>query len=337
MTNNLEQLPPGAEVVHIKSGKTTTVLRGHYEEPGIGWMLKTSLFPGGYPTTEFVMPEYPEETAVQPEEPQGITFEIAIIEKEEPVKLTAELVRQKLKPLYDLTIENYLDEDGYNEVKKGKNKAVKARTSIEKKEKEVLGAIKARHATEIKQVTDYTAELYKVCLEAQNDLQAKLDKADKDKQAEADRLAEERKQKTEAREAKMFELGLTWNGVSFVGYGKPWMSKESLYSMPENTYNGVIEELEALQMEAGVTGKQADLIKSFGNGMNTDSSAGALPVSDYKMAANVYRAFIDALYDKQIGGVRVILTKGEIIADGTEIVANDRVANSAVYLHVLNG
>lgn len=328
----IEEAKPGTEVVVNDS--VTTVLTGHYEEPNIGWMIKTAKYPGGFPAKEHFL-LISDRTDVQEEEPQGITFEIAIIEKEEPVKLTAELIRQKLKPLYDLTIENYLDDKGYEEVKKGKNKAVKARTAIEKKEKEVLTAIKARHATEIKQVTDYTCELYKACLEAQNDLQAKLDKADKEKQAEADRLSEERKKKTEAREAKLFELGLTWNGVSFVGYGKPWMSKESLYSMPENTYLCVVEELEGLQMEAGVTGKQVEQVVMVEPHMgSSDGTLKQLTSIGAKVESPV-KLFDNQIYTRTVGEYTFVLTKGQVTTIEGHIIANDRVAESGVYAQII--
>lgn len=324
----LEEAIPGAQV--FVNGDTTTILTGHYIEEKVGLMIKTAKFPGGYPA------HMHNPLGAKPVGAPPVTFEISIIEKEEPVKLTVALVTDKLKPLYDLKIDNYLDEKGYEECKKGKNKAVKARTAIKKKEDEVLAAIKARHATEIAQVTDYTAELYKVCLDAQNDLQAKMDKADKDRTAEANRLAEEKKARTEARDNKMFALGMKYNGKGFMEYGK-YIDQEVLHAMAEDKYNELLVEIEGLQMEEGVTGKASIAIPVGMEGKAEAPKMGTM----YGGASVAYtvketkREYPTAVYEREVEGLRIIITKETVEGDSNTLVSNDRILNSYYYLQIV--
>lgn len=325
----LEQAIPGTEVT--VNGDTTTILTGHYVEERLGLMIKTSKFPGGYPADKHE-PVGTKAVAVQP-----ITFEISIIEKEDPVKLTVALVTDKLKPLYDLKIDNYLDEAGYSAVKAGKNKAVKARTAIQAKEKDVIAAIKATHATELAKVTDYTAELYKVCLDAQNDLQGKMDKADKERTAEANRLAEEKKARTEARDNKMFALGMKFNGKGFMEYGK-YIDQEVLHAMAEDKYIELLVEIEGLQMEQGITGKESIAIKTFSSGMNPDSSPSEMPAYGPRVMPNAKvskREYPTAVYEREVEGLRIIITKETVEGDSNTLVSNDRILNSYYYLQIV--
>lgn len=328
-----EQATPGATVLY--KGKETTVLTGSYNEERLGWMVKTSLHPGGYPADQYDLPGEPLGNTEQLAEiVPAVTFELSVLDEVAPIKLTAELIRQKSKVLTDLTIVNYLDEKGYDAVKKAKQKAVKMRTAIEGKEKEILDAMKLRHTAEKKEVTDYTAELYVACREAQTALEAKLTVIDNAKKEAADKLAADDKARTEGRDNAMYAIGMTFNGQAFVGYGKS-ITKNSLYSLSAEAYAAYLTELEGLQIEQGVTGE----VKTFvGGGMNTDSDYNKAPDQPIVSAGNVSPQkpmFDNAVYEKTIGGVTFFLTKGEVIPIDGMLVTNERVMQSAIFVNVI--
>lgn len=353
---NVETLTAGTSVIH-KSGKHTTVLTGHYEDPGLGWMIKTSLFPGGMPITDFMLAEHATTMANQIAPP--VIFEVAIIEKEEPVKITAKLIREKAAPLMALTIENIFDEKGYDAVKKAKQKAVKMRTAIKSKEDEVLKAIKTRHGSEIKEVTDYTAELYTACLEVQNDLQVKLDKVDKERKDAADKLAEDKKAKTEGRDKQMFALGMKFNGTGFMEYGK-YIGQDVLHAMSDEKYAELLVEIEGLSMEQGVTGTapapaavpEAKPVQgSTGFGWMPNQPTPGNPNPGGKVVNNnmwphsvqdenldkADRVYTTAIYERAIAelGVRIIITSGVIEPEVDALVSNDRIKESSYYLQIV--
>lgn len=324
---NIEELKAGTEVLH-KSGKTTTVLTGHYEDQELGWMLKTSLFPGGMPLTDFTIPGQQVETV------PSVIFEVAVIDKEDPVKITAALIREKAKPLMALTIDSIFDDDAYEKVKKAKTKAVKMRTAIKAKEDEVLKTMKTRHGEEIKLVTDYTAELYTACLEAQNDLQGKLDKIDKERKEASDKLAEEKKAKTDGRNAKMYELGMMFNGTAFFNFGKN-IPQDVLHAMADDKYAELLVEIEGLSMEQGVTGtaplpvppvvEPKSPVQSFGGGWGSPATK-----SEPKV---VNRVFENEVHRSIINGITIILTKGKLTNPDDMVLVNDRIMDSGIYLH----
>lgn len=328
----IEQLIPGNEI--IVNDTTTTILTGHYDDPELGLMIKTSKYPGGFPAAKHALPGQQVETV------PAVIFEVAIIDKEDPVKITAALIREKAKPLMALTIDSIFDEDGYEKVKKAKTKAVKMRTAIKAKEDEVLKTIKTRHGEEIKVVTDYTAELYTACLEAQNDLQGKLDKIDKERKEASDKLAEEKKAKTDGRNAKMYELGMMFNGTAFFNFGKN-IPQDVLHAMADDKYAELLVEIEGLSMEQGVTGtapltvppiEPKAPVKSFGGGWGSPSpKVYETPV----MEAATKPEYPNTIYSKEINGMVFYLTKGKITTTGAEVVTNERVADSGVYVQIV--
>ncbi|MCW3111329.1 MAG: hypothetical protein JWQ09_5835 [Segetibacter sp.] len=259
-----------------------------------------------------------------------ITFELAIIDEKEPVKLTAELIREKSKALTDLKIISIFDEAGYKAVKAATMKAVRTRTSIEKKEKEVLDAMKLRHASEKKEVTDYTSELYTACREAQTALENKMKVVDEEKAAAAKKLADDLRAKTEARDNRLFELGMTWNGQSFVGYGKN-ISKDVLYSLTNEGFDKYTEELEGLQMEQAVTGKEDAPVIT----MPTPPVQNGTMPKTFNAVTLEKPLFENAIYERYIGAYTLYLTKGEVAAISGQIVTNDRVMNSGIYVQVV--
>lgn len=297
--------------------------------------------PNSPSTLRFIADPAEKGTLIQvAEEISTVSFELAIIDEKEAVKLTPELIRQKSKALTDLKIISIFDDAGYTAVKAANQKAIKTRTAIEKKEKEVLKTIKTRHTAEIKEVTDYTAALYIACREAQTALEAKMTAIDNEKAIAAKKLADDLKAKTEGRENKMYELGMTFNGTAFVGYGKA-ITKENLYSLADENYEGVITELEALQLEQSVTGEEKPapvntssmtdaqhqtFINSGGYGKVTSSTPAPKPKTEYPTA------ILDYILEN---GQRLLLTKGTIEQIEDHEVINMRVAESAVYLSVL--
>lgn len=278
------------------------------------------------------------------EEVSTVSFELAIIDEKEPVKLTPALIRQKSKALTDLKIISIFDDAGYKAVKAAIQKAIKTRTAIEKKEKEVLKDIKTRHATEIKEVTDYTAALYIACREAQTDLESKTTAIDNEKAIAAKKIEDDLKEKTEGRENKMYELGLTFNGQAFIGYGKA-ITKENLHSLADENYEGIITELEALQLEQSVTGEEKPAPNFTGEAEipipKGTFSAGLNGDSDYKLGFSQrnkvdYTVYPTAVLDYRLeNGQRLLLTKGIIEQTEDHEVINMRIAESGVYLQVL--
>ena len=254
-----------------------------------------------------------------------------IFEDEIGEKITAELIRKKAEPLMALTIANIFDEKGYAAVKDAKTKAVKMRTFIEKKEKDVVKGIKTRHASEIKEVTDYTAELYKACLEAQNDAEKKLKAIDDAKQEAADKLAKEQKEKTEGREKQMFELGMVFNGQVFSGYGRSF-TKEQLHGYPDDFYVNFVIELEGMQMESGITGasNQTPIPEMFKSGMQYNGVD--KPIYAVEPPKN---NFTNCLHETKLANGQIIyLTTGPVAEHLGEIV-NQQVANTKVFIQVI--
>lgn len=353
---NIETLTAGDSVIH-KTGKHTTVLTGHYEDTELGWMIKTSLFPGGIPITDFMPAEHATAMANQVE--PSVIFEVAIVEKEDPVKITAKLIREKAAPLMALTIESIFDEKRYEAVKKAKQKAVKMRTAIKSKEDEVLKAIKTRHGEEIKQVTDYTAELYIACLEAQNDLQGKLDKVDKERKEAADKISEEKKAKTDGRDAAMYARGMKFNGTGFMEYGK-YIGQDVLHAMSDEKYVELLVEIDGLSMEQAATGTaavpaavpepaRAQDNPGFGWAPNKatpgNPNPGGRVVNNNMWPHSVQdetldktdRVYDTAIYERAIPelGARLIITNGTIEAEPDAIVANDCIKESYYFVQIV--
>lgn len=277
------------------------------------------------------------------EEVSTVSFELAIIDEKEPVKLTPALIRQKSKALTDLKIISIFDDAGYKAVKAATQKAIKTRTAIEKKEKEVLKDIKTRHATEIKEVTDYTAELYIACREAQTDLESKTTAIDNEKAIAAKKINDDLKEKTEGRENKMYELGLSWNGQAFVGPGTT-IPKQYLFDLTDEKYNTLITEIEALQLEQAVTGdvKAAPVnVASMIDGQHANFiSSGGYSGSPYSpnntSQKGIAVLFDNIVYERMINGYAFILTQGKIQEEiKGQLVFNDRIKESGIYAQII--
>lgn len=327
-------------------GKQTEIIAGSYEEERLGWMVKTNAYPGGYPADRYDIfiviektdtPNSPAEV-IEAEPP--VSFELAIIDEVEPVKITAALIRQKSKVLTDLTIANIFDEAGYKKVKAAVQKAVKTRTSIEKQEKIVVDAMKLRHASEKKEVTDYTAELYVACREAQTNLENKLKVIDDEKAIAAKKLEDEEKARTEGRDNKMYELGMTFNGQAFIGYGKA-ITKNSLYSLDNDSFAGIVTELEGLKIEQDVTGevKPEPIIPATPaafvvGGSYSGSFAKPNPTTtEIKEGSKIFE---NEVYSKSIGGYTWILTKGQVTLIKDQVVTNERILESGIYSQIVS-
>lgn len=322
---------PGSTVLY--DGRPTTVLTGHYEDAELGWMIKTSLFPGGMPANKYTLPTKVPEPVETATPIPAISFELALIDEPEPVKITAELIRQKTKPLTGLSIASIFDEKGYAEVKKAVTKAVKVRTGIEKLEKEHLGKLKATYDTKKKEVTDYTSELYTACREAQTALEAKLTVIDNAKKEAADKLAADEKARTEGRDNALFNIGMTFNGQAFVGYGKA-ITKNSVYSFSKEAFDALIEELEVLQLEQGVSGEVKEAIKFVVPTISNGAYGNSSPTSKDGTVV-MSKRFENQIYTCSAGDYTFCLTKGEVSIIEGQVVINERIMESAIFAQVI--
>lgn len=284
--------------------------------------------------------ETPTTQAVAETNLPAVIFEAVIIDEKEPVKLTADLIREKSKTLTALTIENIFDEKGYEAVKKAKGKAVKTRTSIEKIEKEMLADIKTKYEDERKRVTDYTAGLYAACKEVEGVLAAKLKDIDDAKNAEIERMDKEKKERTEAREQKMFELGLLWNGTQFAGYGYAF-TKEMLHGYTQEFYESLMRDIEGAKLEQDVTGKEVKTSNhafAVPMGKFTDPNHSTLTddINFNSRLMGIKREYPTAVYDKTASGTRVVITKGSLADPEAEaLITNDRILNSDYYIQLV--
>lgn len=328
-----EQTISGTKV--MIGDRPTTIISGSYEDENSGWMIKTSLYPGGYPADRHYQ-SVPIDTPTEPQTADvlpAVSFELTLIDEVEPVKITAELIRQKTKPLTDLSIVNMFDEKGYAEVKKAVTKAVKLRTAIEKQEKEHLGKLKATYDTKKKEVTDYTAELYVACREAQTALEAKLTVIDNAKKEAADKLAADEKSRTEGRDNSLFNIGMTFNGQAFVGYGKV-ITKNSLHSLGQEAFDSLVTELEVLQLEQGVTGEIKPTPEHNVGGAG--SAFTVRPAISFEGDDEPAKLFENEVYSVAVGGYTWVLTKGQVTTIEHQIIANQQVMQSAIYAQVIS-
>lgn len=275
--------------------------------------------------------ENTETVAVQEEQP--VTFEVAILDVKEPIKLTPDLIREKSKALTDLVIKDIFDDAGYAAVKKAKALAVKTRTAIEKQEKSVNADLKAEFEKKKKGVTDYTASLYAVCREVEDALQKKMTTIDEEKTAAANKLKEEREGKTTLRENKMYELGMAWNGQNFVGYGK-LIGKQFLFEMSDESYELLTNELEGFQ----VSGKDAGTVAQapYTGGSFPSSPAGGSPVVS-ETKEEPFKPFENAIYDRYLpeAGLHLFITNDHVEGHRASILTNDEIGQSKYFVQVI--
>jgi hypothetical protein len=329
----LEQCIPGTEV--IVNGQTTTILTGHYDDQELGPMIKTSLYPGGYPLSKHSLPGEPTEVT---ETLPVVIFTGVILDEKEPVKFTPELIRTKSADLLKLTIKDIFDEAGLKAVKAAKQKIVKTRTAIEKIEASEKGKMKVKHDAEKKELTDYAETLYAACREGETDLQTKINTHEAEKAAAAKKLDDDKKAKTAGRNAKMFELGMLFNGFQFSNYGKS-IAEGVLHAMTDEKYAELLVEIEGLSMEHGVTGAvstpvvepKAEPQGAYVSGWGSPASKGGSPSTVAETPVN--RVFENEVHRRQINGVTIILTKGKLTNPDDMILVNDRIMESAIYLH----
>lgn len=272
------------------------------------------------------------EIAVQ-EETAVVIFEAMILDIKEPVKLTADLIRKESKVLTDLVIKDIFDTAGYDAVKKAKNLAVKTRTSIEKLEKAKNADLKADFEKKKKEVTDYTAGLYAACREVEDSLQKKLTDIDQAKATAALALAEQREARTTARENKMYELGLAWNGKEFMGYGK-FIGKGFLFDLDDAGYDSIVTELAGLQIQAGLNPAIAPPAPIAPIEMGTMRQG---PSNDDPIPIPTFKPFENTIYEKYIyeHGVHIFITNGQVPEHPAATVINDEIKESGYFVQVL--
>lgn len=274
----------------------------------------------------------------------AITFEGVILDEKEPVKFTPELIRTKSAPLLLLTIKDIFDEKGLKEVKAAKQKIVKTRTAIEKIEKSEKDKLKIKQDKEKAELTDYAATLYAACREGENSLQTIIDTHETEKAAAAKKLADDKKEKTEGRNAKMYAIGMQFNGQGFSGYGK-FINQDVLHAMADDKYLALVTEIEGLSMDQDVTGKVAEApamtappvqrttAPSWGGGFSVPKSepaqAPAPPAED--------RVYDTAVYERAMPqlGARLVITKGMIEPEADAIISNDRILESLYFVQVV--
>ncbi len=263
-------------------------------------------------------------------------FMAQILDEPEPIPLTADIIREKSADLLSLTIENIFDTKGYEAVKKAYNKAVKTRTAIEKLEAPKKKEYKTAYDAKVKELTDYTAELYKACREVEDNLKGKFTAIDTAIVVEQKRLADEKREKTEGREKAMYAVGMQFNGINFAGHGK-MITKEMLHSMKDADYDTMLEELTLAHQEAQITGKDPEpagppippVRMSYGGGSSW-------PSSSTPKAPSPAAPPMDIIYETAVPdcGVRIFITRGAITAEPDALVANDEVNDSGFFMQV---
>lgn len=337
-----ENAIPGTTVI-FEGIRETIILSGNYQDEELGLMIKTAAFPGGMPASKFTFPIDPDRAtdshpAVIDKNAPIVIFKGKLQGDTEDTIITPALIEEKSKPLLALKINGIFDTEGMEAVKSAKLKAVKMRTLVEKQADPVMKAINAKAKEDVAKVKAIAEPIYAACKKTEDAMQLVLDNwqtdVNKAKQVESDAL----KAKTEGRDNKIFELGLTWNGQQFVGYGKV-ITKEYLYGLPEIRYFELVGELEGLQMEQSVTGEvKAAPVVTPPTGPTTCYGGGSTVISTPQAGTNIpKREYITAVYDKTLpAGTRIVLTRGEIPnpEDGAKII-NDRVQNSAIYVQVI--
>ena len=339
---DVQKLTPGTEVVHIKTGKITTVLTGSYEEPSIGWMLKTALYPGGFPSTEFALNgEVQQETGIAVKQQPVIVFKGKMIGDLEETIITPALIEEKSKPLLALKINGIFDTEGAEKVKEAITKAVKMRTLVEKQADPLIKSINAQAKKDVQSVKDLAQPIYDACMATQNALQLTYDtwatEVNKAKQAEAELL----KAKTDGRDKAMFGLNMLYNGSAFTGYGKT-ISQDVLHAMADDKYAVLLVEIEGMQMEQGVTGKEVEASISIPIGMTEQQkqevpNLSAIYAGNGKSYTIAKREFPAAVYERDIPGteLRIVIIKGTIDADGSVLIANDQILQSAYFVNIV--
>lgn len=264
----------------------------------------------------------------------AVIWEEIILDEKEPVKLTADLIREKSKVLTDLKIANIFDEKGYAAVKSATMKAVKTRTSIEKREKSVLAGLKTDYEAKKKEVTDYTAGLYIACREAQTTLENKTKAIDDARTAEAKKLADQEKERTEARENKMFELGMLFNGRVFSGYGYSF-TKEELHNYTTDFYANLVVDIDGLRIEEGVTGDVKEQPTHNGYPGSFAQVEGDKLFNERYSDTEPTTLFDNIVYQRSLNGYIFILTKGQVTTIEGQIVSNDRIMDSGIYAQII--
>lgn len=344
----LEQAVPGTEVV-VK-GEITKLLTGHYVEERLGLMLKSAKYPGGYPADQHFFIGQQEAAVTDAvlgtiETLPAVIFESIILDEKEPIKLTPQLIRDKSKALLDLEITSILDEPGLKAVKAAKQKIIKTRTTIERIEKAEKDKIKTRYNEDVKEVVDYAATLYAACKEGEDALQLKITTHENEKAAEALKIANAKKEKTEGRNTKMYALGMMFNGTAFFNFGKN-IAQDVLHAMSDEKYAELLTGIEGLKLEqeaigtapAPVQAAPAQQQGSVGYGRPaaapTPANTGSTTVTNEPVADRVYET---AIYERSVpeAGIRVIITKGAIEAEPDALVSNERILESSYYVQVV--
>jgi hypothetical protein len=201
--------------------------------------------------------------------------------------------------------------------------------------------MKLRHASEKKEVTDYTAELYVACREAQTALEAKLTVINKSRKEAQDKLDAEEKARTDDRDQKMYSLGMTFNGQAFVGYGKA-ITKNSLHSLDNESFAGIVTELEGLKIEQDVTGEVKEApVAAAQQQTIVGGSGSSFTVKPTNAPENTShpvtqpKRFENQVYTCNAGDYSFHLTKGVVDFVTNQVIINERVMESAIYVQVI--
>lgn len=267
--------------------------------------------------------------AVQQEQKLTVTFKGKLVGDLEETIITPELIEEKSKPLLALKINGIFDTENAEKVKEAILKAVKMRTLVEKQADPIIKNINAQAKKDVQAVKDIAQPIYDACMKTQNTLQATYDawqtEVAKAKQAEEEKL----RAKTEGREAKMYELGMAWNGRSFIGYGKV-IDKDFLFGLTDEAYGQLVVELSGLQMQTGMTG---ETFKETPEGVtvNPDSHFNQRPSSQ------PFKPFDNTIYERHIPehGVHLFITNGEVAEHPAACVQNDQILESNYFVQVI--
>ena len=271
-------------------------------------------------------------------------FKGKIVGELEETIFTPELIAERSKPLLALKIKGVFDSKGAEEVKKAINKAVKMRTAVEGIEEPIIKNINSQAKKAVAAVREVSKPIYEACYATQNTLQATYDAWVLEVQKAEKKAAEEELAKTVERENKMYELGMTFNGQAFVGYGKA-ITKNSLYSLDDDSFKGIVTEIEGLNIEQDVTGevKEAPIPPMSVASMTDEQHRNFINNGGYAKSTQLPpstpipqpKRFENQVYTCSAGDYSFHLTKGVVNSVTNQVIINERVMESAIYVQVV--
>jgi copper chaperone CopZ len=155
------------------------------------------------------------------------------------IEVSNDLLLEQEKIADTLTINGFLDEEGYAAMKDFKNKVLKMRTQSEAYRKKIAKPVTDK-LSELKGVTDGFGL---ICKRIEDKLAPKLEAYENYKEEERKRIAEENKAKAEARAVILVENGMQFNGAGT--YRFPEHLDQSVFVLQDELGEMTDDEFEA--------------------------------------------------------------------------------------------